>query len=475
LVLYIYMLTNIVDKIADRVRWGYLTAFILLLTSYILTFYTTQQLLKQSNWLNHTNSIINNLDLLHSTVKDGESAVRGYVALNDGKFLAGYHNSIPVKDSLFNILSSLIKDNKAQLKRLDTLKELINKKYSLLKDGLIAFKENNYQVSGDLKSIANNGKQVMDEIRQRMLGMQDAENKLMLTRSGRLSSFSNFMKIITIASLIVAILLTLYSIVTFTKENKAKKQADDNAMAFREQLEMRINELALVNKELVELRGMEKFAATGRIARTIAHEIRNPLTNITLATEHLRLEIPVNAETELLLEMISRNATRINQLISDLLNSTRITQLDFTKTPLNDILDASLELAKDRLELKGIKVIKNYSALRCDVLADVEKLKIAFLNIIVNAIEAMEPNKGVLHIKTEDNNGRCIAVITDNGKGMNKEHLSKLFEPYFTTKEKGTGLGLANTQNIIIGHKASIIAESEEGKGSSFTISLSLT
>ena len=79
------MLTSIVDKIADRVRWRYLTAFILLLTSYILSFYTTQQLLKQANWLNHTNNIINNLDLLHSAVKDGESALRGYVAIKDEK------------------------------------------------------------------------------------------------------------------------------------------------------------------------------------------------------------------------------------------------------------------------------------------------------------------------------------------------------------------------------------------------------
>jgi len=466
------MLTSIVDKIADRVRWGYLTAFILLLTSYILSFYTTQQLLKQANWLNHTNNIINNLDLLHSAVKDGESAIRGYVAVKDAAFLDGYNNSIPVKDSLFKTLSFLMKDNSLQLKRMDSLKEMINEKYFLLKRGLIIFKENNYQVTDSLKNIAYEGKKVMGSVHQLLLRMQDAENSLMLTRSGRLSSFSNFMKIINIASLIVAIILTLYSIVTFTQENKAKRQADHNAKVFREQLEMRIKELALVNKELVELRSIEKFAVTGRISRTIAHEIRNPLTNIGLAAEHLRLEIPVNIETDLLLEMINRNTNRINQMISDLLNTTKIDQLDFTKVSLNNILDASLELAHDRFELKGIKVIKNYTQNMKDIYADVEKLKIAFLNVIVNAIESMEPNTGILHIKTEDGDNQAIAVIADNGKGMNKEHLSKLFEPYFTTKEKGTGLGLANTQNVIISHKASIIAESEEGKGSSFTISL---
>lgn len=466
------MLTNIVDKIADRVRWRYLSAFVLLLISYILTFYTTQQLLKQSKSLNHTNNVINNLDFLHSTVKDGESALRGYVAVKDERFLDGYYASTPIIDSLFRTLETLMTDNPFQLSRLDSLNQLIKEKYSLLARGLTMFKQDNYQVTDSLKIIALQGKQVMDEIRHLMLRMQNEENKVMLSRSGRLSSFSTFMKIINIASLIVAILLTMYSIITFTKENKAKKEADHNAKVFREQLEMRIKQLALVNKELIELRGMEKFAVTGRLSRTIAHEIRNPLTNISLAAEHLRLEIPGNEETDLLLDMITRNGNRINQLISDLLNSTKITQLDFSNVSLNNVLDASLELAQDRLELKRIKVIKNYTPDMCDISADVEKLKIAFLNIIVNAVEAMESDGGILYIKTENRDNRCVAIITDNGKGMNKEHLSKLFEPYFTTKERGTGLGLANTQNIIINHKASIVAESEEGKGSSFTISL---
>jgi signal transduction histidine kinase len=292
----------------------------------------------------------------------------------------------------------------------------------------------------------------------------------MQARSGRLATFSNLIKIINIISIIAAILLTLYSLVTFTKENRAKKQADKKAAAFREQLEVQIKELASVNKELVELKGIEKFAATGRIARTIAHEIRNPLTNISLANEQLRLEMPADTDSPFLIEMVTRNVNRINQLISDLLNATRATPLEFTKVSLNSVLDASLELARDRIELKGIKVIKKYTQDLCDISADTERLKIAFLNIFVNAVEAMEANKGVLEISTQSVNEKCVAIIKDNGKGMNKEQLSKLFEPYFTTKEKGAGLGLANTQNIIIGHKAIILAESEEGKGTTFTV-----
>lgn len=90
----------------------------------------------------------------------------------------------------------------------------------------------------------------------------------------------------------------------------------------------------------------------------------------------------------------------------------------------------------------------------------------------MNAIEAMDPDSGVLQLITQTRNGKCVVVIADNGKGMDKESVSKLFEPYFTTKENGTGLGLTNTHNIILNHKGSVYAESEPGKGTKFTIVL---
>ena len=126
---------------------------------------------------------------------------------------------------------------------------------------------------------------------------------------------------------------------------------------------------------------------------------------------------------------------------------------------------------QDRIDLKEIKVIKNYATDPFPVLVDVEKINIAFLNIILNAVEATELKKGIITITTETKNNFCVVTISDNGKGIDEESLSKLFEPYFTTKEKGMGLGLTNTQNIILSHHANIYAESEVGKGSSFIIS----
>jgi signal transduction histidine kinase len=194
------------------------------------------------------------------------------------------------------------------------------------------------------------------------------------------------------------------------------------------------------------------------------------LTNINLATEQLRNEIAANEDADILFEMISRNSNRINQLISNLLDSTRISELQYIKSSINDVLDSSLEFASDRVELKQIKVVKDYDKDIYPILVDQEKIKIAFLNIIVNAIEAMDDG-GTLHLSTETRNNRCVTKITDTGKGLSKEDVARLFEPYFTTKEKGTGLGLTNTQNIILAHNGKIRVESELGKGTSFTIS----
>jgi signal transduction histidine kinase len=173
-----------------------------------------------------------------------------------------------------------------------------------------------------------------------------------------------------------------------------------------------------------------------------------------------------------MLEMISRNSIRINQLITDLLNSTKFTELVYKKISVNQLLDETLELARDRIVLSNITVVKNYDGSICDIAVDVERIKIAFLNIIVNAIEAMEPGKGVLQLRTTSKEDKCVVTITDNGPGIDAETQSKLFEPYYTTKSKGTGLGLTNTQNIILNHNGHIVLESEKGKGTSFTITL---
>lgn len=468
------MIKKFVDNVGKKVRWGYFIAFIILLITYILTFYSSKELLKQASMVNHTNLVINTLDNLEESIIIAESSVRGYLLTNNDNFLSDYDNSPYTVDSLFKKLKILTNDNQLQQLRIDSLKSLVGKRFSIFPLSLYQYRHSGYIITDSLRNLTYIEKSLMSDIRKIGKQIKKDENSVIIEKNQNVSSFSEFTKIISIISLIIAILLTFYSLDKFNRSNKARQQADKNADEFREQLELRVAELNKLNTELVELKSIEKFAVTGRISRTIAHEVRNPLTNINLAAEHLRSEISPAAETDILLDMITRNSNRINQLISDLLNSTKVSLLEYQKISINDLLDTSLEFAQDRIELKGIKVIKNYALNACDISVDIQKMNIAFLNIIVNAVESMEPNMGILNIKTEQTKDHCIAIISDNGKGMNEEEVTRLFEPYFTTKENGTGLGLTNTQNIILSHKAKIKAQSIPGKGTSFIISLPL-
>jgi len=161
-------------------------------------------------------------------------------------------------------------------------------------------------------------------------------------------------------------------------------------------------------------------------------------------------------------------------MISELLTSTKFAQLQYSRININSLLDETLELARDRIDLKHIQLEKDYCNPGCSIFVDVEKMKIAFLNVIVNAIEAMEPEKGILKIGAMEVGDKCTIEFRDNGSGMNEETLQKIFDPYFTNKPGGNGLGLTNTQNIILNHKGSISAKSCFGEGSIFTIILNI-
>jgi len=206
------------------------------------------------------------------------------------------------------------------------------------------------------------------------------------------------------------------------------------------------------------------------VAYTLAHEVRNPLTNIYLALELLQSETDRN-NLGMYFEIISRNTDRISALITDMLGSFVAKKEPRHKYAINRLLDESLEMAKDRIALKMINVEKFYEQGICEVMIEEAEIKIAFVNIIINAIEAMPTAKGELKITTSSNDGTCMVTIEDNGIGISSGNIGKLFEPYFTTKPKGIGLGLAVTQHILQLQQATVKVESEEGKGTRFIIS----
>ena len=466
------MVKTFFNTIATRTRIGFLAAFFLLFVSYLLTYLSTRKVLSQNHWLNQNTQVAHDLDNISRFITRSESAFRGYILTGNKDFLEDYKKSIKNTDSTILSLKNLHDPDDPQLKNIDILYSLAQSKFSWIEKTLSAYPLTG-ETSRSLLKINEEGVAKTKDIEAQISRIKQDETKLWNEKLKNVSRYSTLILVLNIISIVIAVLLTIYSLIVYNKENRAKRKAAQKSEEYKKELQNKVNQLADLNTELIELRNLEKYSATGRIARVIAHEVRNPLTNINLATEQLMAEIENTDNTEMLITMINRNSERINQLVSDLLNSTRKSELTYSTVSLNDLLDESVSLATDRIQLKEIRVVKKYQEGICDISVDVDKLKLVFLNIIVNAVEAMD-DQGTLELFTFKKEKKCFVQISDNGKGMTKTEIDRLFEPYFTTKANGTGLGLANSQNIVLSHRGSISASSEENEGTTFTISLPL-
>jgi signal transduction histidine kinase len=463
-------------KTEKQIRMGYGIAFFLIFLAYFITFYANRKLLNESGRVNHSNQVIASVEALFSNLKDAETGARGYLITKNPEFLSTYYRGGKLTDSLYQNLLQLTTDNAGQQEVLRNLKINIDKKLSNISDALQIFERNNRVVTDSLTKMQDEAIRTMGRIRLAVTNFQRTEKELLLKRDSKLRKTFSGVTAVTIVSVALAFILIIFGFLTYIRENKARKEAVKKIVDYQQLLTKRIDELHKANTELIRIRSQEKFAATGRIARTIAHEVRNPLTNINLAVEQLNTEIAVHDDTSLMLfDMIKRNSTRINQLISDLLNSTKFSELNYEKISINDLLDETIKGAEDRITLGNVTVIKKYGENISDISVDKGKMKIAFLNIIINALEAMGNKSGsILRLQTtEEAPGQCKVVISDNGPGLDSDAAYRLFEPYFTSKPKGNGLGLTNTQNIILNHKGEIYAETTPGKGASFIILLS--
>jgi signal transduction histidine kinase len=156
--------------------------------------------------------------------------------------------------------------------------------------------------------------------------------------------------------------------------------------------------------------------------------------------------------------------------MAELLKPANNGELSLEKSSLQFIIEESIDAAIDRIKLRNIEVQKEYMEEIAWVMADREKLKIALLNIIINAVEAMSENGGQLNISLKKNEQHYVVSIADNGCGVSEENLPLLFEPYFTSKKQGMGIGLASTQNILNYHKAEISVISQLNKGTTFKV-----
>jgi PAS domain S-box-containing protein len=236
-----------------------------------------------------------------------------------------------------------------------------------------------------------------------------------------------------------------------------------------------IHDLTMRKKAESEMLIAERFSLTGRIARTMAHEVRNPLANLNLALDQLQDELtPDNKSAKLYSEIIARSAHRIDQLVTELLTSSKPNELTLALTNVDTLIKETILTARDRIELNHIQLNVTCEATLPRLLVDKEKIKVALLNIIINAIEAMVPDVGMLTITALRQDSSLLISIADNGKGILDSDLSSLFDPFFTRKPMGMGLGLTSTKNILNSHNVQVEVRSEVGSGTTFILNFIL-
>lgn len=218
----------------------------------------------------------------------------------------------------------------------------------------------------------------------------------------------------------------------------------------------------------------EKLAMISRLTRSLGHEVRNPLNNILLSLSTLKEEC--DEEHQLYVDIIERNADRINELITELLNSSKQASLELSAVSIRSIITGLLQLSGDRFRLRKVRLVQDLKCSNVLIKADKEKLQIALLNILINAIEAIDHDNGRVVVSChETSDGRYAQfTIEDNGKGMTEEEQRVLFDPFYSKKKRGIGLGLTTSQNIINAHSGSVTVSSIQGEGTVFTIAIPL-
>ena len=263
---------------------------------------------------------------------------------------------------------------------------------------------------------------------------------------------------------------------SFNQMTANLKTANQKLIEWGKTLEKKVEERTRELKEMqAHLIQSEKLASLGKLAAGIAHEINNPLGGI-LIYSHLLLEnTPKKSPHYENLKKIVKETSRCKDIVKGLLEFARPKEPEMSQINLNDVLNRSLAIVEGQALFQNIKINKKYASALPRIVADGSQLQQVFMNVIINAAEAMN-GKGTLSLRTSmDTDGSHIeAKITDTGHGIKEEDKKRLFEPFFSTKEvgKGTGLGLAISYSIIQKHLGTIEVESREGKGSTFTIKL---
>jgi len=225
------------------------------------------------------------------------------------------------------------------------------------------------------------------------------------------------------------------------------------------------------------IRESERLAHIGKLTTSLAHEIRNPLSSIKMNIQILLKHIAFNGNDKRRMEIMSSEITRLERILGEMLDFAKPLTLNLQPVPINTIIDSCLNIMDVKLKEKHIDIIKRYTKKIPRILLDRDKIEQAIINVLINSIEVLD-HGGKIEITTKHmvdelkESGILHVEISDNGPGIQEEDLPFVFNPFFSNKKKGTGLGLFNVKKIIEAHGGSVMLNLKKPHGTSLLFSI---
>jgi signal transduction histidine kinase len=249
----------------------------------------------------------------------------------------------------------------------------------------------------------------------------------------------------------------------------ASRKLEEQYALLEDRIDELSQELAEKNRSIERTR---RLAAMGEMAARVAHEIRNPLGSMAIFATILERELGADPEKQQLANHITTGIKSLDNLLSNMLLFASSPEARLKSADIRKVVEDSLLLAKGH-EKRGVSVKAEFCGVTT-IMADSGLLRQLFLNLIINAIDAMDEG-GVLKVRTrivEDTRSYMEIKVSDTGRGIGKEHIDRVFDPFFSTKDRGTGLGLAIVSAVVNAHSGFIDVASSPGEGTTFTIGL---